>query len=576
MSLLHNKRNREESINNSNSALRENSIYLNQFKNCFDIMKNNEMKLDENFLYNNKNNNIYDSFQKLFKSINSRKDDIIQNNLIMSPLLRSNLKFRSYLRLKNSDKISPYEKSKLIFPKSISSIFNNKISSSKSKKKSDFSKNMSLNLVNSDELPNNNLDKFPIKLDFCQKDSSEKKNIFDFNSDKKLNQDNLNILGIKSCNFFDNKSLSNSNSVKNYMQYSVRKTNSFQISINNVNNDFFGVNPINSCLFSSSNKNNSINKKFMKKKNNINSFSPTKPFQTFHMKMIKKAYKNTNNNDNNQKPTKSKIFHIEKIFNKKEYKDAHEKEEKEDDIKYININRYKISLKKIKQIYINSCLKIYSYFNNNSTFNEMNLNDDVYISNIQKKVCETIKTKKISSSKMNQILQVNDDDKYRKHYFMFTSEAKEFCLNLMKINHLPFDVVMKMCKVPRKSLRRWLYVGSQRKKGCGRKTKNPEMEEKLVEWCNEISKKKGIYITSKMVREKAMKISEDKDFLASKGWLEKFKKKFNIQIHSNRSKRFKKKSCSEKNLKASPKNTEEKRKSSSGINISKDTCEDKK
>jgi hypothetical protein len=206
----------------------------------------------------------------------------------------------------------------------------------------------------------------------------------------------------------------------------------------------------------------------------------------------------------------------------------------------------------------------------------MNLNDDAYISNIQNKVCETIKTKKISSSKMNQILQVNDDDKYRKHYFMFTSEAKEFCLNLMKINHLPFDVVMKMCKVPRKSLRRWLYVGSQRKKGCGRKTKNPEMEEKLVEWCNEISKKKGIYITSKMVREKAMRISEDKDFLASKGWLEKFKKKFNIQIHSNRSKRFKKKTCSEKNLKTSPKNTEEKRKSSSEINISKDTCEDKK
>ena len=102
------------------------------------------------------------------------------------------------------------------------------------------------------------------------------------------------------------------------------------------------------------------------------------------------------------------------------------------------------------------------------------------------------------------------------------------------------------------------------------------MEEKLVEWCNEITQKKGIYITSKMVREKAMKISEDKDFLASKGWLEKFRKKFNIPIHSNRSKRFKKKTCSEKKDKTSRKNTEEKRKSSSEINISKDTCEDKK
>ena len=76
---------------------------------------------------------------------------------------------------------------------------------------------------------------------------------------------------------------------------------------------------------------------------------------------------------------------------------------------------------------------------------------------------------------------------------MFTSEAKEFCLNLIKIKNLPFDVVMKMCKVPRKSLRRWLFVGSQRKKGCGRKTKNPEMEEKLVE-CIMKQLKKMVFI----------------------------------------------------------------------------------
>ena len=199
MSLLQNKRNREESIND------------------FDIKKNSQMKLDENSSCNNKINNI-NSFQKSFKSINSRKDDIFQNNRIISPLLRSNLQFLSYLRLKNSDKLSPNEKTKLIFPKNISSIFNNKISSSNSKKKSDFSRSISLKLVNSDELPNNNLDKFPI--DFGQNDYSEKENIFDFNSDKQLNQDNLNILGVKSCKFFGNKSLCNSNSIKNNMQYS--------------------------------------------------------------------------------------------------------------------------------------------------------------------------------------------------------------------------------------------------------------------------------------------------------------------------------------------------------------------
>ena len=140
---------------------------------------------------------------------------------------------------------------------------------------------------------------------------------------------------------------------------------------------------------------------------------------------------------------------------------------------------------------------------------------------------------------MNEILQVNDDDKYRKHYFMFTSEAKQFCLDLINIKKLSFDIVMKMCKVPRKSLRRWSHVGCNRKKGCGRKTRNPEMENKLVEWYNE-EINQNINVSAKMIRDKAVEISDDKDFLASKGWLEKFKKKFNIRIVTHKNKNFKK------------------------------------
>ena len=140
---------------------------------------------------------------------------------------------------------------------------------------------------------------------------------------------------------------------------------------------------------------------------------------------------------------------------------------------------------------------------------------------------------------MNEILQVNDDDKYRKHYFMFTSEAKQFCLDLINLKKLSFDIVMKMCKVPRKSLRRWSHVGCNRKKGCGRKTRNPEMESKLVEWYKEVTAK-NISVSAKMIRDKAVEISEDKDFLASKGWLEKFKKKFNIRIATHKNKNFKK------------------------------------
>jgi len=134
---------------------------------------------------------------------------------------------------------------------------------------------------------------------------------------------------------------------------------------------------------------------------------------------------------------------------------------------------------------------------------------------------------------MNEILQVSDDDKYRKHYFMFSSDAKQFCLDLINKKKYPLDITMKMCKVPRKSLRRWSHVGCLRKKGCGRKTKNPLMEAKLVQWYNEVIKK-NINVTAKMIRDKAVEISNDKDFLASKGWLEKFKKKNGIQIFNNK------------------------------------------
>ena len=188
---------------------------------------------------------------------------------------------------------------------------------------------------------------------------------------------------------------------------------------------------------------------------------------------------------------------------------------------------------------MNSCLKIYLFNNDKFDFSENKLNDESYLNQITQQVYDIIKSKKINSSRMNEILQVNDDDKYRKHYFMFSSEAKQFCLDLINIKNLSFDIVMKMCKVPRKSLRRWSHVGCNRKKGCGRKTRNPEMENKLVEWYKE-EIGGGANVSAKMIRDKAVEISGDKDFLASKGWLEKFKKKFGIRIATHKNKNFKK------------------------------------
>lgn len=93
MSLLLNKRNRDESPNEYNNINinSENNFQIKNTKNYLDYINNNNDNISED----NASNNIKDLelFQQMFNSINSRKEDINQNNIIMSPLFRSSLFF---------------------------------------------------------------------------------------------------------------------------------------------------------------------------------------------------------------------------------------------------------------------------------------------------------------------------------------------------------------------------------------------------------------------------------------------------------------------------------------------------
>ena len=554
MSLLLNKRKRDESMNDSNSLRNEDTSKIHQENNNINIPE--DLLIEENNIDNAQKNNKLDAFQMMFQSRNSRKEDPNNNNMIFSPLC-SNLFFGSFQKLKNFDKIvNSNVKSGIVLSKSNSSFLKNKKNNKLFFTPSALEMENNFNFETLFNNNNNNNEKMQLNLDFDFFNLSEKKNIYDLNNDIKLNEEmnnnninnNINdIFNIKPTNnFFENDKNINNNESFHSNENSIEKNTENERNIQTHKEEKNNIEiQIGSSLFSSSklnennNNNSSKGEKYKNIRNNKYSyqnilrpknidtfFSFKRPFRTFHTKLINKS--------NHQilikrKSNKPKIFHIEKIFNKREYQEVNGKEE----ILSINnsklIDKYKISLKKIKQIYLNSCLKIYSYLTDKNTFSENNLNNESYISGIIHQVSEIIRNRKISSSKMNEILQVSDDDKYRKHYFMFSSEAKQFCLDLINKKKYPLDITMKMCKVPRKSLRRWSHVGCLRKKGCGRKTKNPKMEEELVQWYNEMIKK-NINITAKMIRDKAVQISNDKDFLASKGWLEKFKKKNGIQI----------------------------------------------
>ena len=555
MSLLLNKRKRDEDINDPNSLRNDDTSKNFNENNNMNIPE--DLLMEDNNLDKEKNNNKLDAFQMMFQSINSRKDELNNNNMILSPLC-SNLFIGSFQKLKNIDKIvGSNVKSGFVLSKSNSSLLKNKKNNKMFFTPSSIEMENNFNFETFFNNNNNNNEKMKINLDFDMFNVSEKKNIFDLSNENKLNDDinnNINdIFGIKPANnFFENIKTINNDifcSGNNPQEKKIQNKNSNdnENERNNLTQKEEKNNleiQINTSLFASSDNNKPLNnqkikhiknkikpQKILKPKNPETFFTFKRPFRTFHTKLITKS---SHFIQVKKKSNKPKIFHIEKIFNKKEYKEVHEKEDLiPNRANNKLIDKYKISLKKIKQIYLNSCLKIYSYLNDKNTFTESNLNNEAYIREIIHQVTEFICTKKISSSKMNEILQVSDDDKYRKHYFMFSSDAKQFCLDLINKKKYPLDITMKMCKVPRKSLRRWSHVGCLRKKGCGRKTKNPLMEAKLVQWYNEVIKK-NINVTAKMIRDKAVEISNDKDFLASKGWLEKFKKKNGIQIFNNK------------------------------------------
>jgi hypothetical protein len=547
MSFLLNKRKRDESLGEYNFLQNDDTSKIFPENNNTNIPE--ELLIEENNFDNSQKNNKLDAFQMMFQSINSKKEDPLKNNMIFSPLC-SNLFYGSFQKLKRLDKImGSNNKSGIMLSKSNSSILKNR------KNKMFFSPSAieMENNFNFETFMNNNSnnnEKMHINLDLELFNISEKKNIFDLNFENKLNEENNinDIFTLKHANFFEN--IKNNNNLDTFGSGGNIQQEKNENNLNNILSRQEKNNleiRINTSIFSSSKENKNINlnetkpkkintknKKYKIQKilrpKNLETFSSLKkPFRTFHTKLTSKS----NAIQIKKKLNKPKIFHIEKIFNKKEYKEVNEKEEANISRNHNLINKYKISLKKIKQIYLNSCLKIYSYLNDNNKYDENNLSNEEYISAIVHQVSEIIRNRQISSSKMNEILQVSDDDKYRKHYFMFSSEAKQFCLDLINKKKYPLDITMKMCKVPRKSLRRWCHVGCLRKKGCGRKTKNPRMEEQLVQWYNEIIKK-NLNVTAKMIRDKAVEISNDKDFLASKGWLEKFKKKNGIQVVSSK------------------------------------------
>ena len=66
--------------------------------------------------------------------------------------------------------------------------------------------------------------------------------------------------------------------------------------------------------------------------------------------------------------------------------------------------------------------------------------------------------------------------------------------------------------------------------GAGRKIKDEDMEFQLNKWYYDQHVGKNISLTAKDIKKMALSLTSCEDFIASKGWLQKMKKKYKWEI----------------------------------------------
>ena len=139
-----------------------------------------------------------------------------------------------------------------------------------------------------------------------------------------------------------------------------------------------------------------------------------------------------------------------------------------------------------------------------------------------------IKIKKNLIKNKNKKKKLNIRERYSKRskkYNILTVEIKKKLL--VDAKHMRTIDVARKYGISTRNINRWKKIGIKRKRGSGRKFKDPDLEKKMIIWYN-IQNKKNI--TAKAFREKALELSNNNSFRASSGWLTIMKKKYHIKF----------------------------------------------
>lgn len=138
--------------------------------------------------------------------------------------------------------------------------------------------------------------------------------------------------------------------------------------------------------------------------------------------------------------------------------------------------------------------------------------------------------KKYNKSKNKKIIKkhIKKYSKRSKKYNILTEEMKKKLL--LDSKYMRTIEVAKKYGISTRNINRWKKIGIKRKRGSGRKYKDPNLEKKIIIWYN-IQDKKNV--TAKEFRNKALELTNNTSFRASSGWLTSIKKKYHLIFKKN-------------------------------------------
>ncbi|CAD8200702.1 unnamed protein product [Paramecium pentaurelia] len=139
----------------------------------------------------------------------------------------------------------------------------------------------------------------------------------------------------------------------------------------------------------------------------------------------------------------------------------------------------------------------------------------------KKNLCQRVKDLKVKQQRKK---KKKERGKYRSY-----SLSLKICALKWIEEGIDDRIISNKLDIPLKNIRRWKKQGPFRKQGCGRKSIDLEMEQKLAQWCHETIRNTNKRVSRAMIQTQALKmIKQGVDFKASKGWTDKFVRKYKL------------------------------------------------